>query len=1226
MNTRQAKSNRGNRVAFGVLVILISLFVLLCISGAFGIVGDIIYPVFVGFFGLADYAFCVIGIIFGLALVFNLQVKARPSKVILLFALLFMGILALHSYTSSPHFQGADYGGYLKNCYKYTNTAGGLLAGVLSYPFMKLMTPVGALVFFCALFFVTAFFAFFPFIKKNVTYTSAPKSERSGKKAFQLTQNADEKEKIIKSKSKEGTPLDKQKSPVITDFAHDADEGKKLFVIDVEGDPLQKGKRRLKGAEGYNPLYPNAAGGLEDEQRLEPKTEKYVNFSAKGLARDILFSDKPDSDSLARFSAASNPTNALKDVGASFSAVKRSEMRSKLGIDTTQTAMRENFMSKYREDGASTSDGSVKEYPRNRAEDGRNASQERLYNALSGDGGVINQSNGGLNAGNGFTQPEASRFGEARNGAFASGEFVKGELINEQSARAGARDTNSAFGTVSGNAASALDFYELKNEQLKLFKENSTAQPIFEANAYVNPTSSDAIPAEEIKKEVVKPTKIMRHGAADGNSTVNSAIEAVKGKNASRLKGMQGTVARAIEGSQPIEVESDAYDKPVSQAVYNVDLNKKPGNSGADSQQSEARIPRAFERTVLSPEDSAGFGGNGSKGFTPYQTKAPDFKNSGSSAATGNQPQYFTNPQDAYAANEALMRDKARAASKDTPPLSAFEKQHLLDNNQDVKKTGEKTGKEKSISKSEQLVKKMESIDTSKERVTQVNIDQAISQATQKRPYAAPPISLLKPADPPIMEDEDLEYKKHVLVETLAFFDVYAEVTDIMRGPTFSLYTLKVEMPKGRTIGSIVNLENDIAMKMEEESVRILAPIPGKNAVGIEVPNKHRRIVRLRELLEAPTFNLSKSPATFALGKNLYGVDYVCDIKNLPHMLIAGATGAGKSCCINSVIISLLYKASPEDVRLILIDPKRVELSVYAGIPHLLLDEIVCDVDKAIRALNWAISEMDRRTHYLSDLKYRDIDEYNQDCARLGYEKMPRIVIIVDELADLMAMGKKSVEDSINRIARLARAVGIHLILATQRPSVDVVSGTIKNNLPTRVAFKVTSGPDSRTVLDANGADKLLGNGDLLYMTPKIALPERMQGAFISNAEVKNVVEFIKENNDSVYDNTVKDAIFKDKTEEKAENDKGGAKKTTGLPPELFDALRLGLDGAPLSISNMQRRLGLGWPKAAKIYDMMDDMGLLKPDDKDPKRKKVAITEEELEQLIISNTREDDEN
>ena len=253
----------------------------------------------------------------------------------------------------------------------------------------------------------------------------------------------------------------------------------------------------------------------------------------------------------------------------------------------------------------------------------------------------------------------------------------------------------------------------------------------------------------------------------------------------------------------------------------------------------------------------------------------------------------------------------------------------------------------------------------------------------------------------------------------------------MMVGLTFTMYKLRVEMPRGRTIGYISSLESDIAMKMEAGSVRIIAPIPGENAVGIEVPNKHRRNVNLSEIIQSPEFNNAKAPATFALGKNLYGDSRVVEIKKLPHVLIAGATGAGKSCCINSIIVSLLYKASPDDVRLILIDPKRIEMSVYAGIPHLLMDEIICDTDKAIRALNWAISEMERRIKFLAEVNYRDIDEYNADCQKNGYEKMPRIVIIVDEFADLMSTGKKAVEDTVNRIARLARAVGIHLMLAT---------------------------------------------------------------------------------------------------------------------------------------------------------------------------------------------------
>ncbi|MEG2450942.1 MAG: DNA translocase FtsK, partial [Clostridia bacterium] len=401
--------------------------------------------------------------------------------------------------------------------------------------------------------------------------------------------------------------------------------------------------------------------------------------------------------------------------------------------------------------------------------------------------------------------------------------------------------------------------------------------------------------------------------------------------------------------------------------------------------------------------------------------------------------------------------------------------------------------------------------DKQEERLTQVNIEQAISQVTPRTPYVAPPLSLLLPPEARSTSKEEIEHAKVAITNTLLNqFDIVSEVVDVLSGPTLTLYTLSVQLPKGKLLGSMTAYAGNLAKEIPAESVRIIAPIPGKNAVGIEVSNKYRTKVVLSETLMSPAFNLAKAPATFAVGKNTYGKDVVCNIKDMPHVLIAGATASGKSCCINSIIVSFLYKASPDDVRLILIDPKRMELSVYDGIPHLLLPEIIYDIDKAIRALNWCIAEMDRRKKYLGDLRYRNIDEYNADCAKQGYQKMPRIIIIVDELADLMDMGKKAVEDSLNRLARLARAVGIHLILATQRPSVDVIPGTIKNNLPTRIAFKLTSAVDSGTMLGTNGAEDLLGNGDLLFMSSKSSVLERMQGAYVSNDEVQKVVDFVK--------------------------------------------------------------------------------------------------------------------
>lgn len=757
-----------------------------------------------------------------------------------------------------------------------------------------------------------------------------------------------------------------------------------------------------------------------------------------------------------------------------------------------------------------------------------------------------------------------------------------------------------------------------------------------------------AISGEEEQKPVVKEEIVSE--AYEKPKTDMVFIAREKGENTQNTA--QPTTQKTVENnvvapSQPAKSAQTPVVAPKKAASID-ELDR----SGYKPVQGEAKLPRAFAQTAVEEEktETNFFGGIGkTKPVKTYEMSKATLENQRPKYVDEDKTVGGDNPSaPAPVQQKVTGGDMSRAAIQSTTAIAknsakdienAEVKARIQNIKQAIKETPQVGQYEREALMREEKMKASQSRGIKKDetpkkndaRLTQVNMDQAISQASPKRPYVAPPISLLNPPAPEIDQNEDYEQKKEQIINTLAFFSITGEVIDIMVGPTFTMYKLRVEMPRGRTIGYISSLESDIAMKMEAGSVRIIAPIPGENAVGIEVPNKHRRNVNLSEIIQSPEFNNAKAPATFALGKNLYGQSRVVEIKKLPHVLIAGATGAGKSCCINSIIVSLLYKASPDDVRLILIDPKRIEMSVYAGIPHLLMDEIICDTDKAIRALNWAISEMERRIKFLADVNYRDIDEYNADCQKNGYEKMPRIVIIVDEFADLMSTGKKAVEDTVNRIARLARAVGIHLMLATQRPSVDVISGTIKNNFPSRVAFKVTSSFDSKTILDTVGADKLLGYGDLLYMMPGASDLERMQGAFISNEEVKKVVDFVKAKNDAYFDNNIKDAIFKDKEEEKPAQSKDAREGNKDkIPPELFDALQLGIElreeqDAPISISFMQRRLGLGWPKAAKIYDKMDLMGYLTPDEHDPKKKKVNITYEELEELKATAQSEDEE-
>lgn len=478
--------------------------------------------------------------------------------------------------------------------------------------------------------------------------------------------------------------------------------------------------------------------------------------------------------------------------------------------------------------------------------------------------------------------------------------------------------------------------------------------------------------------------------------------------------------------------------------------------------------------------------------------------------------------------------------------------------------------------------------------------------------YKFPPLNLLKDTKPlnAAALSAELDNTAEHLVETLRSFGVETRIVDISRGPTVTRYEL--QPCAGVKISKITNLADDIALNLATAGVRIEAPIPNKAAVGIEVPNKASAVVGVRGILESPAFSSAKSKLTVALGRDIGGNVVVTDIAKMPHGLIAGATGSGKSVCINSIIISLLYKANPDEVKLLMIDPKVVELGIYNGIPHLLVP-VVTDPRKASGALGWAVSEMEKRYKMFADRGVRDLAGYNRFVENLGdpeVQKMPHIVIIIDELADLMMTAPNEVEDSINRIAAKARAAGMHLIIATQRPSVDVVTGVIKANIPTRIAFAVSSQIDSRTILDSAGAEKLLGRGDMLFSPVGSTKPNRIQGCFVSDEEVEAVVEYIKSDHTVDYDDDVMVEIERQAAVEK--------KQKTGLPedgpgedPMLNDAIKVVVENGQASTSLLQRKLKLGYARAARIVDEMEQRGVVGPYE-GSKPRKVLITKEQL--------------
>lgn len=481
--------------------------------------------------------------------------------------------------------------------------------------------------------------------------------------------------------------------------------------------------------------------------------------------------------------------------------------------------------------------------------------------------------------------------------------------------------------------------------------------------------------------------------------------------------------------------------------------------------------------------------------------------------------------------------------------------------------------------------------------------------------YTLPTEDLLEPAEKKFQADKrEIEENARLLKETLNDFGVKGEINNVNVGPTITQYEFKPAA--GVRVTKIVNLADDLALSLAASDIRIEAPIPNKSAVGIEVPNSHRRTVKFKEVIGSEAFQKAESKLSFALGKDISGHAMVADLAKMPHLLIAGATGAGKSVCLNALITSILFKAKPNEVKFILVDPKKVELSHYANIPHL-LSPVVTDVKKAAATLKWVVKEMERRYDVFAETGSRDLVTYNQKYIKAealnesdhSYEFLPQIVVIIDELADLMMIAPADVEDSICRLAQLARAAGIHLVIATQRPSVDIITGLIKANIPSRIAFAVSSQIDSRTILDMGGAEKLLGYGDMLYFPRGYAKPVRIQGVYVTDEEIASIISYVKRQAAPVFDQAMDESVdalmsgesFADFGEERPVHDK-----------LLGDACRFFIENGNASISMLQRHFRIGYTRAARIIDELEELGFVGPYE-GSKARKINIGLEECE-------------
>lgn len=526
----------------------------------------------------------------------------------------------------------------------------------------------------------------------------------------------------------------------------------------------------------------------------------------------------------------------------------------------------------------------------------------------------------------------------------------------------------------------------------------------------------------------------------------------------------------------------------------------------------------------------------------------------------------------------------------------------------------EKESSQKLESKPQEVKKEKVTAKEAEESAQQVAVEIAQNQASQKPMYCFPPIELLKrPVRAGADGTEEMRENSRRLNETLASFKIDAHIINVTRGPSVTRY--EVELDKGVRLNKLTGCADDIALSLGASGVRIAA-VPGKiSVVGIEVPNRNVTTVSLRDVIDSTEFSRAKSKSSFAVGKDIGGSCIVGNIAKMPHMLIAGTTGSGKSVCMNSIIISLLYKASPDDVKLIMVDPKMVELGIYNGIPHLLIP-VVTDPKKAAGSLQWAVTEMMRRYKMMSDVGVRDLESYNSIMLAEDGQKLPSVVIIIDELADLMMVAAKEVEDSICRIAQMGRAAGMHLIIATQRPSADVITGLMKANIPSRIAFSVASAMESRIILDTMGAEKLVGKGDMLYSPIGSGKPLRVQGCFVTDSEVEAVAGYVKDNYVADYNQEVLKEIEK-------QAQQAGKKSVSVSEPEPSDAELDGdemlpaavdviLETGQASVSMLQRRLKLGYARAARIVDEMEEKGIVGPF-QGSKPRSILITKEQWE-------------
>lgn len=1124
MNNRKKKKNNSSYIIDGAILIGVTSLLLLIFFGVFDPSGKYVTNFFVGVAGLSVYGLALAGFIIGVLRIVKFDFSLSVTRILQAALIYSLFIMVFHAVTSVNYAEIASgYSSYLSYCYHEADTAGGVIAGLIVYPLVKINYVFALVMLSLLLFAVIAWTLFGGIVKRNSFYSRTVKMRGRKKESDTITHT------VISSGLK-----------------NENIDGKQL------GDIRHKSRFNRKGVN-YTPL--------DDDYDMNFDDGVEVEYKDKFAFDSVSVEEKQD---INERETEKSPFDSLKDVEENTFARLRREAHEKRRLseasEPTSNSVEDDDIEYLRGKNRSVSDSDIASFKES-VEKMRNGEDRSIFDGIK------------------YSDDDFEEY-------YTS---TRMKIIEENLQK----DMKSKTSVESSKKDSFDD-----DEDSVIIKNPDESKYTSYSNEYFTRERREAekkhllgLDEEEdviIKDDEVKEANIAAETSSDSDrdnteSDVNDTIiekESV-GSNANYSSeendGDNTDDEEYVFDFDPAKIfseaeKSDESDKNVKEPLDEEDVEVVDLSETKEIED----FSDVTDKTYSIKQRSGGIRGldKFGEGKDTETESLKEVKRRSDFGGTHN------------TSSDVSVPKKDDAVEPQPKFINPFAQQRM-----ENKAVEEAKPKEVAPKKNEPFISK------------------------SKSPYIPPSIDLLKTLDGENREDiEKLNNKREIIEENLKLFNIHAKVKNITVGPTFSRFELAMEPGTGKSVKAITGLSKDITMWLGAKGqVNIQAPIPGRTTIGIEVPNEDRRTVGLKEVFNSKEFNNPKIKIPFALGVDIDNVAHVCDITKMPHLLIAGSTGSGKSVGISALLCSILYKCTPDQVRLILIDPKQVELNDYSALPHMLLKDTISDPTQVINTLNWLIDEMERRYTAFKNMRVAKIEEYNDKVAMQNMPIMPYIVIVIDEVADLMITLKKNLEDRINKLAAKSRASGIHIVLATQRPSVDIITGPIKANLPSRIAFATVQSEDSKTILGQIGAEKLLRYGDMLFMDSSSPVPERIQGAFISKEEVVSITDYVRDHNSSEFDDSIRESIEKEAGEEEIKAaEKPGLKRDSNGPAideKFADALQVCITNKTATVSRIQSKLGIGYPRAMKIHDQLESYGYITGN-------RVNITQEEFDQLF----------